>query len=175
LVLNDDTLIALGLIQKPRGLMGELLVKPYQANSKSFRRGLPVVIKTSKTSFHTKIESVNNSSGRFWLRLENVNDRDTAQLYAGGEILCEFAELPKTNSDEYYVFDLIGLKIVDSQEKEFGVVKDVLTMPANDVLAVETDNGEILIPFIKSAIKSVKTDKGRIEINNIDDYLTHED
>ena len=61
---DGNTLIALGLVQRPRGLSGELLVRPFQPDSGSFRRGLPVVIKTDKTSLNTTIEYVKQAGRR---------------------------------------------------------------------------------------------------------------
>jgi len=77
---NDDTLIALGLIQKPRGLSGELAVWPYQAHSCSFCRGLPVVVKTEKTSLNTTIEYVKQVAKRFGVKLEGVDSREKADI-----------------------------------------------------------------------------------------------
>jgi len=168
---NDDTLIALGLIQKPRGLSGELAVWPYQANSCSFRRGLPVVVKTEKTSLNTTIEYVKQIARRFAVKLEGIDTRETAEEYRGAELLCRFDQLPRKKTGEYFVFELVGLKIVDDTGEVYGKIKDVLNLPANDILVIDSKQGEFMIPFIQQIIDEISIDKGYVKIIKIDDYI----
>lgn len=175
MALNNDTLIALGLIQKPRGLSGELMVRPYQPDSKSFRPGLSVVIKTEKTSLHTKIEYVRKAGHRLGVKFESIDDRNAAEVYAGGELFCRFGLLPEKKPGEFYVFHLIGLKVVDSSGEVFGEVKDVLNLPANDILVLDTPNGEVMVPFINQIVNSVSIDEKVIVVDRIRDFLSYED
>jgi len=168
---NDDTLIALGLIQKPRGLSGELAVWPYQAHSCSFCRGLPVVVKTEKTSLNTTIEYVKQVAKRFGVKLEGVDSREKAEEYRGGELLCRFDLLPQKKTGEFFVFDLIGLDIIDDGGKVFGKIKDVLNLPANDILIIDSKQGEFIIPFVKHVVDEISIDKGYVKIIKIDDYI----
>ena len=58
--------------------------------------------------------------------------------------------------DEYYVKDLYGMKVVDEDDKEIGVIKDVIFTGANDVYIVKPKSGkDILIPAIKDCILKV--------------------
>jgi len=47
-------------------------------------------------------------------------------------------------------------------------IKDVLNLPANDVWLVETEKGELPLPYIKDVVKRVDIENKRIEINLID-------
>lgn len=175
MALNDDTLIALGLIQKPRGLSGELMVRPYQPESKVFRPGLSVVIKTEKTSLHTNIEYVKKAGHRLAVKFERIDGRNTAEVYTGGELFCRFDLLPEKKPGEFYVFHLTGLKVVDSSGKVFGETKDVLNLPANDILVIDTPNGEVMVPFVKQIISSVSIDEKIIVVDRIREFLLYED
>ena len=50
--------------------------------------------------------------------------------------------------DEYFIADLIGLKVQDEDGKELGTVKDVIETGANDVYAVEMADGKSLFAII---------------------------
>lgn len=168
---DGNTLIVLGLIQKPRGLMGELFVRPYQPDSASFRRGLPVVIKTDKISLNTTIEEVKQAGRRLSVKYEGINDRYTADNYKGGELLCQFSLLPPRKTGEYFVFELIGLKVINNSGEVVGEIKDVLNFPANDVLLVDSEPGEIMVPLIKKVIEQISIEEGFVKINNINDFI----
>ena len=56
--------------------------------------------------------------------------------------------------DEYFIGDLIGLKVMMENGKDLGVIRDVLETGANDVYIVDAPgNREILIPRSESALK----------------------
>jgi 16S rRNA processing protein RimM len=171
---SNDTLVALGLIQKPRGLRGELLVKLYQAASQNLQTGLAVSIKAANKSIQTKIQYVQLANSRCWIKFEGIDDRNQAEAISGGEIFCrreQLAELPK---DEHFVFDLIGLTAVDKDNKQIGIVKDVMNNPANDILEIETSRGTFLVPFIKEFVKEIILEKRIIIIDRVQELYPDE-
>lgn len=171
---SNDTLIALGLIQKPRGLKGELLVKPYQDSSATLRAGLAVSIKLADKIIQAKIQYVKISNLKYWIKFEGIDDRNRAEGISGGEIYCVQDQLAEPDIDEHFVFDLIGLVVVDKESKQIGVVRDLISIPANDVLEIETNRGNILVPFVKEFIKEISTEKKIIVIDRIQELYPDE-
>jgi 16S rRNA processing protein RimM len=80
----------------------------------------------------------------------------------------EVAPLPEGT---YYIFDLIGCEVVGSRSGVIGKVDDVLQMPANDVLVVETRKGEVLIPLVGNVIKGIDIAGKMISIEEIEGLL----
>ena len=73
-------------------------------------------------------------------KLEQCNDRDAAMAYIGAEIAIEPEQLESLNEkNEYYWRDLIGLRVINQQNVELGVVKSLLETGANDVLVVASE------------------------------------
>ena len=106
-------------------------------------------------------------------QLEGVADREAAIALKGSEIAVPRAQLPGAADDEFYWADLIGLKVVNAEEHEFGRVTRILQTGANDVLVVEAgdrNERETLIPFIASAIKQVDLAAGVISVDWGRDY-----
>lgn len=102
-----------------------------------------------------------------------VADREAAIALKGWEVAVPREHLPDAADDEFYWADLIGLKVVNTEQHEFGRVARILQTGANDVLVVEggTKNGhETLIPFIASAIKRVDLAAGVISVDWGRDY-----
>ena len=116
------------------------------------------------------------------VKLENCNDRDDAMTYIGTEIAIEKQQLEELKEkNEYYWRDLIGLRVINQQDIELGVVKSLMETGANDVLVVvseiDTEDGakketiERLIPWtLNNAIIAVDLDQKVIEVDWEPDY-----
>ena len=110
-------------------------------------------------------------------KLENCNDRDAAMAYIGTEIAIEKQQLEElTGKNEYYWRDLIGLRVINQQDVELGVVKSLMETGANDVLVVvfeiepeegtKTETIERLIPWtLNNAIIAVDLEQKVIEVD----------
>ncbi len=169
---DDKTLIALGLVVKPRGLSGEVFVRAYNEFNPSLRADLPVLISTSDDNIQTVVESARWYGKRYGVKFENIDSIDDAETLRNGEILTEMKNLPTRKPDEFFVFDLVGLDIVDADDMIFGKVTDVLNLPANDVLIIEHDNAEVLIPLLKEIIDEISIESRQIKISRVREFLT---
>lgn len=96
--------------------------------------------------------------------LEGCDDRDKAMTLVGCKIAVLRAQLPEPAKGEYYWSDLIGLDVYNLQHDYIGKVTSLLPTGANDVLVIQGQREEILIPYVKDYyIYSVDLAAGRIE------------
>ena len=102
--------------------------------------------------------------------LPNCPDRNAAEKLKGLLIAIPRSSLPQQGSDEFYWSDLIGLAVVNAENVQLGTVANLLETGANQVLSVKSDNGEILIPFVASAIKNVDLTNRIIQVDWSADY-----
>ncbi|MCB0901233.1 MAG: PRC-barrel domain-containing protein, partial [Actinobacteria bacterium] len=65
--------------------------------------------------------------------------------------------------DEFYDHQLEGLRVLVAGEDR-GSVAEVLHLPGNDVLAVDTPRGQVLIPFVADVVPVVDLAAGRVEV-----------
>lgn len=66
--------------------------------------------------------------------LDNIND---IEKYRQKSLYVTRKNAVRLQRDEYFIADLIGLKVQDEDGKELGTVKDVIETGANDVYEVE--------------------------------------
>ena len=66
---------------------------------------------------------------------------------------------------EYYIADLIGLKVFDEVGTLLGELADVLQTGANDVYIVKNGDKELLIPVIEECIREVDLEKGCVRVH----------
>ena len=92
--------------------------------------------------------------GRRAIRLDRPVER-------GAELTVPRAELPPPAPDSYYVADLVGLEVREGARR-LGVVRDVVSGPANDNL--ELDSGA-LVPLVEDAVAEIDLEAGRVVLN----------
>ncbi|MEY4753751.1 MAG: ribosome maturation factor RimM [Pseudomonadota bacterium] len=95
---------------------------------------------------------------------QELPDRTAAEALKGARIFVSRASFPSAAQDEYYWVDLLGLKVLNRDGAELGVVTDLLDTGAHSVLRLSytsTDaqgrerEAERLIPFVAAYIDRV--------------------
>jgi 16S rRNA processing protein RimM len=117
-----------------------------------------------------KVEQCEAHSKTLVAQLPDCPDRTAAEKMKGLLIAVPRSSLPEQGKDEYYWSDLIGLTVVNEADVTLGTVTNLLETGANEVLSVQGDSGEILIPFVASAIKQVDLKNKTIRVNWALDY-----
>lgn len=97
-------------------------------------------------------------------KLEGYDDRDQAAGLVGLEIAVDRDRLPTAGPGEYYWTDLVGLRVVNREGVDLGVVDSLFETGSNDVLVVKGAR-ERLIPFTEDAVVEVDLDEGRLEVD----------
>ena len=88
-------------------------------------------------------------------KLEGINNPETAKAYTNHLIAVARQTLPHLKGGDYYWTDLIGLKIINTQGIQLGIIHSLLETGSNDVLVVKSKERERLIPYMSKVIQSV--------------------
>jgi 16S rRNA processing protein RimM len=98
------------------------------------------------------------------LRLQGVDGRSGAEALRGQELTVAAAALPALEPDEWWAGELEGCDVFDG-ERRVGKVVRMLELPSCEVLQVQRDDGELLIPMVRDAIRTVDVRGGRIDVD----------
>ena len=99
-------------------------------------------------------------------RLKGYDDRDQAVVLLGVDVAIDREQMPKTEPGEYYWAELVGLKVINTEGIELGVVEQLLETGANDVLVVRDGEVERLIPYLPwQFVVEVLLDEGGIKVD----------
>lgn len=105
---------------------------------------------------HT-IEHVRMHQGYALLKLKGVNDRNRAEELRQLYVMVAIDEAIPLEEGEFYLYQLIGLKVQTEDGETLGTLTEVLETGANDVYVVDSHQyGEVLIPATEETI--LKTD-----------------
>ena len=93
-----------------------------------------------------------------------LDDRNGAEALRGARIFLPRSSFPAASKDEYYWVDLIGLKVVNREGVDLGLVRDLMATGPHSVLCVEytaqqedggTTTAERMIPFVSVYVDAV--------------------
>ncbi|MBH9552844.1 ribosome maturation factor RimM [Inhella gelatinilytica] len=105
-------------------------------------------------------------------QLEGVNDRDAADKLKGVLLAVPRSVFPKTQGEEYYWVDLIGLSVVNVNGEALGTVIDLIDTGPHSVFRIAppgidkpTPKQERLIPFVSAYVQSVDLAARQIRVD----------
>ena len=154
--------LRIGRVLKAHGVKGALRVELLTDFPDRFAPGREVVVAGRRLT-------VARSEGRdasLLVTFEGIEDRDAAAQLAGAYCTLPLVEARTLPAGQYYHFQLVGLTVVDARRaRELGQVAEVLTYPANDVLRVTGKDREILIPMVRSVVRSIEPAEGTITVD----------
>ena len=137
--------ILVGKIVAPQGIRGEFRVQSFAEKPEDFKKFQILSEKFDAKQFHFVRVLKQNV---IIAKLDNVNDRNSAELLRGTELFISRDDLPKLKANEYYQSDLIGFDVVRAGKK-IGVVDCFQNFGAGDI--IEMDNGE-MVSFIGATV-----------------------
>ena len=175
--IENSELITIGVVVKPHGVRGELDIFPHTDNSRRFYQ-LTRVFLTSVDSGCCPyvVEKVRLLPRGILIKLKGVDNLDQAEKFRGCEIQIPRDECVKLPKGHYYIFEVIDLTVYDTRGERIGTVVDVYSLPANDVLVVQTaSQKEILMPVVRQVVKKVDLSKGEIIVEPIAGLWEEED
>lgn len=70
----------------------------------------------------------------------------------------------REDDDDYHVLQLIGCQAFLENGEFFGEVTDVINLPSQDLLAIKTQENEVLIPFVRQLVPIVDIALKRLEV-----------
>ncbi len=154
------TWLRAGRVGRPHGLDGSFHVS--QPNPGLLTLGSHVTVGDREL----RITRRAGTDARPILRLEGCEERSCAEAMVGVEILVARHEAPELGPDEWWADDLEGCTVHD-QGQTVGVVRRLVQLPSCEVLEVAREGGagELLVPLVTDAVRSVDVERKEIEID----------
>ena len=167
-----EDLLQVGIITSTHGVRGEVKVYPTTDDPRRFRRLKEVVLDTGREKLNLEIEGVKFFKQFVILKFKGLDNINDIEKYRQKSLYVTRKNAVRLQRDEYFIADLIGLKVQDEDGTELGTVKDVIETGANDVYEVEMADGRILLlPAIKQCILNVDVENGMMQVHVLEGLL----
>jgi 16S rRNA processing protein RimM len=167
---SNPAFLVLGRIVRPHGIQGELRVQIATAYPERIAHMDEVYVGHSPHDPNAArafaVEGARRHRDYLLVRLKGINDRTEAENYRGLLLMVSLTNAVPLEDDEYYLFQVIGARVVTTEGETLGKVSEVLETGANDVFVVQGGpRGEVLIPDIKPVIVSIDIEAGVITVD----------
>ena len=167
-----EDLLQVGIITSTHGVRGEVKVYPTTDDPRRFRRLKEVVLDTGREKINLEIEGVKFFKQFVILKFKGLDNINDIEKYRQKSLYVTRKNAVRLQRDEYFIADLIGLKVQDEDGTELGTVKDVIETGANDVYEVEMADGRsLLLPAIKQCILNVDVENGMMQVHVLEGLL----
>ena len=143
-----------GRIGKAHGILGEATIE-VRTDEAEDRFAIGVQLETDNHGILTVV-SARVHNGILLLGFDGITDRNQIELLRN-ELLYADVDInaPGYDEDDYHVLQLIGCEAFLEDGSLFGTISDVLNLPGQDVLAIATTAGEVMIPFVHQLVPTV--------------------
>ena len=160
-----NELLQVGTIIKTHGIRGEVKVYPLTDDIGRFKQLKEVVLEPDSDNIPLEIENVKFQKNIVILKFKGYDSINDIEMHIKKGIYVTRDNAVELDEDEYFVADLIGLKVITDEGEEFGKVTDVMHTGANDVYVIEHNGKEVLVPAIKQCIIDVSLDNRTMTIH----------
>ena len=154
-------MITVGRLHGAFGVRGEVKLESFTEPGRAIAKYQPWILRDARGN-ERSCDGVRVREGAKGLiaTLAGVEDKDAADALRGTEVLVPRSVLPPPAPGEYYWVDLEGLRVVNVEGADFGIVSHLFSTGANDVLVAHGER-ERMIPFVQpDFIRSVDFDAG---------------
>ena len=161
-----EQLLQVGVITQPHGVRGEVKVFPTTDDPVRFKKLKKVILDTGKEKLDLEVEHVKFFKQFAILKFKGIDNINDIEKYRGKSLMIDREDAVDLDEDEYFIADMIGMKVYTEDGSEFGTLKDVMETGANDVYIIDSlEHGEVLIPAIRECILDVDMDEERMTIH----------
>ena len=151
-----EEFLQVGVISSTHGIAGEVKVFPTTDDVKRFKKLKEVILDTGKERMTLHICQVKFFKQMVILKFKEFQNINEVERFRGKSLYVTRENAVKLQKDEYFIADMIGMRVVSTEGEELGTLTDVLQTGANDVYVVEQNGAsQLLLPAIKDCIRDI--------------------
>ncbi len=166
----DDTrataapaLLRVAHVRRPHGVRGEVRVHPLGGDVRRFAAGTELV--AEKAGRPLTVAAARALDGEeLLLTFSELPSREAVASLTGDYLCVRPTQARALDADEWFVWQLVGLRAVTEDGLDLGVVGDVEEQPASDVLVVHDGDEEQRFPMVRQWIRSIDVAGGTIVV-----------
>ncbi len=161
-----EDLLQIGVITTTHGVRGEVKVLPTTDDPMRFKKIKQVILDTGKEQIELEVAGARFFKNLVILKFKGIDNINDVEQYRQKSLYVTRENAVPLGENEYFIADLIGLKVVSDEGEELGTLSDVLQTGANDVYVVSKENTpDLLIPAIRDCIRQVDIESGTMQVH----------
>lgn len=151
----------IGRILRPHGVHGALKLLPLTDDVRRFYALSDAYLEQGSSYLPIKASNISVQPDAVFLQLSCCTTREEAEHLRNCFVCVDRAHAVKLPKGRYFVQDLIGCAVFDSDGNAYGELTDVLETGANDVYVIQSVK-TLMIPALKKLLLEVDIQEKRI-------------
>ncbi len=149
----------IGIITKAHGIKGEVKVFPTSSEEGRYDNLDKCFIKDFKGNIiNLSVTSVKYFKNQVILKFDGYDKIEDVESLLQKDLFVKREDAVPLEEGEYYVADILGAKVYDTEGNYIGTFFDYTETAVQDIYIIKTDAGkEIMIPAVDEFIKEVDT------------------
>ena len=162
-----DDCYQLGYVIKTHGLHGELsiLLDVDFPDAYEVLESVFVATAGSETLVPFFVEHIAIRQNKALVKFEEIDTIDQAETLLKANLYLPLERLPPLEDDQFYYHEIIGFVVEDQQQGALGVVQDVYESTGQDMIVMQYQEKEILIPINDDIVLRVDKAKKVVYVN----------
>ena len=167
---DQSELVNIGRITSAVGLKGEVKLT---GDSENLKEGKFLLLRRGKQEIEAECASVRYQKNNVVIKIAGYADRNAAEELVGYQVFLRATDLDELPEGQHYVMDIIGYSVYDrASGTTIGTLRDVIQNTAQNVLDIQTDDGQqVMIPAVDAFMRGIDDDKELIEVELIPGFI----
>ena len=155
--------VVVGRIGRAQGLRGEVRLEVRTDEPEA--RFAPGAVLATDSGRELVVARLRTQGNSWVVAFEGVADRTAAEQLSGLMLYADAITDAPDEPDTFYDHQLVGLSVRDADGSELGTVSEVVHLPGHDLLAVDHDGREVLVPFVREITVDIDLDAGVVVVD----------
>lgn len=170
--LTQDQCYLLGYIVKSHGTKGQLMFYLDVDYPEDYEDLESVFVEIKGELVPYFVESFNlQKQSRAIVQLEEVDTMEKAQSLVGSPLHLPLDALEELENDQFYYHEIKGFEVIDESRGRLGVVKEVYSVSTQNLLVLDHNGIEVLIPIVEDIVLKADREKNQVLVNLPDGLL----
>lgn len=162
--------VIVGKVGRAHGIRGDVSIDvTTDEPGRRFAKGAKLRLGSGEI---VEVTSVRQHQARLLVSFKGYDDRTSIEALAGEQLWAVVPEDEEPSADgEYFDRHLIGLEVRRSTGETAGIITAISHFPAQDLLVVDVDGQERLVPFVEALVPVVDVPGGYVQLADVDGLL----
>jgi 16S rRNA processing protein RimM len=156
-------LLRIAHVRRVHGVRGEVRVQALGGDARRFTPGMTVLGERGHRAL-TVASTRPLAAGEMLLTFAELPTREEVAVLSGDYLCVERSRARALGENEWFIWQLVGLRAVSDAGEELGVVRDVEEQPSSDVIVVSDGAVERRFPLVREWVRSVDVGAGIVVV-----------
>lgn len=145
--MNIDACYQLGYVIKKHGVKGEVSVLLDVDFPEEYSELESVFVEINQKLVPFFIEAIQIRDDKAVIKFEDIDDGPAADELKAKRVFLPLSTLPELDPGKFYYHQVVGYTVKDQKLGEVGIITGIFTSNMQDLITVDHDGTEILIPI----------------------------